>query len=170
MSTCTEPLARRAASVSRRRTGADFPAVEAAVGAPEADPADDPDGPADGPADDPAWLVGPVWLASPLAAGDAAPLPLQPASAPSPSSAAIVSVIALAWVCRCVLMSDEISRPGSNGSGLDRTGTRSAGHGQMLRFRQERLNDKTDAVGRAVAQAHRLPEPRPPRPGGPRRG
>ena len=30
------------------------------------------------------------------------PLPVQPASAPSPSSADIVSVIALARVCQCV--------------------------------------------------------------------
>jgi hypothetical protein len=65
--------------------------------APGADPADDP---ADGAPDDPAPL------ADAGAVGGAELLPLQPASAPSPSSTDIVSVIALARVCRCVLMSE----------------------------------------------------------------
>jgi hypothetical protein len=59
--------------------------------------------PADGLPDDPAPL------ADAVAVGGAEllpPLPLQPASAPSPSSTDIVSVIALARVCRCVLMSE----------------------------------------------------------------
>jgi hypothetical protein len=50
----------------------------------------------------------PVRLAGLVAAGPAEllPLPVQPASAPIPSSADIVSVIALARVCRCVLMGE----------------------------------------------------------------
>jgi len=64
-----------------RRAGADF----AAGAAGDADP-------------------DPVWLAGLAAAAELLPLPVQPASAPSPSSADIVNVIALARVCRCVLM------------------------------------------------------------------
>ena len=44
--------------------------------------------------------------AVPDAAAELLPAPLQPASALAPSSAAIVRAVALAWMCRCVLMSE----------------------------------------------------------------
>src|SRR6185312_6393265 len=85
MSTCTEPPERRAASAPRSRAGADL-ATDAARGlAPGDDPADEAALPPDA-----------------VAAGGAEPLPLQPASAPSPSSAIRVSAIVLTRVCRRV--------------------------------------------------------------------